>query len=807
MNVSALKRRATLAAVCAVSLMAWHFCIGSPVTAAEEEIPSLQDLVQPVGEETAEGEAEEAKPKFPPRLSIEEANREGQYLLAPGPLCFFDVPNAQGFGANLKEAAFMQLMDEKKVEMFFKSNDFGPGQLFTDLPPAYSSSESIELLAAARRLADPFFDNNRRLLFAVYRIEGEGLVSVLLADIGRDRQEPHDKIIAVRDEFLDETPNFVLDESEHGGDYIDVIRNDAGGAELAYGIVRNFAVVATSAAEAKRILKAGAEGRGDEDLSRSVAYADMGTYTDGESQLKGFVDLTGIRTVAEQNALPTATEMLGLTTDVVGHGGAGGSGPQLMYYDIRAENGKVIENVVSPARTPAGVEPGIPARLADMLKTPAELGADGPDWITPRLIPYQPDVVLMAQVKPGKFSEFLAIDDEKRFGSSPYAQELSKSVPETLKRLVLQVLQNNLDTVLGGEVTFALLPARQEKRHWLVAMSVSSVSVAETSFATFQPVSDINGVKIRSMDPGNWNDSPCWAVFDQTVFTHIKTIFGNVGQSCMVIASNGELLQDTIDQVTALSSLADNKDFIAQARAAGKDAGMVVYLNLPGMIGREYVNIPSELKSYYPRMKGVSNLPPMSLANKYAFGFGIGVTAKPGEAHCRSTITGPMPLMPALAATLTLKFPRWVRERSRQQQRTSRENLGRIWLELQTYATQRGHFPESYEVLRSLFPEEKRDRIFTSDAAIDYLGEEAAQRSYDYLPGLRATDAPDLPVVWEQQPWHWEYSGMFPEGDNRPTESGAYQRYRLVLRLDGTITAYSEEQFRKYVLPRLRARQ
>lgn len=774
----------------------------------EEELPSFRDLVKPLLEERGGAQSADEGPKFPPRLSVAEANLEGQYLLAPGPLCYLTVPNARALTDGLGTTAIAGLLREERVERFFKSNDFGVGQLFTDLPPAYASEDSVELLIAARRFVLPFLSSSRRVHFAVYRHETEGMLMVFLADIGRDRQEAFDAMIATRDAFLEQSLNLVVDESPHDADFIDVIRADNVDTELAYGIVRNFAVVCTSAAEARAILKAGLEGRGDDELSRSIAYADMGTYTDGESMLKGFIDLRSIRNAAHVNALPTASEMLALSVDFFGQGSAGG-GPRVIYYDLRSSDGKVVENVVSPIRTGDTAKPGVPARVASLCVPSEQLPTEGADWITPRLIPYQPEFVVMAHTVPQQLSEFLALPDAERLGESPYAQELSVRTPEVFKQIVNEILKDQRDNVLGGEVALAVLPARVDVGSgWLIALSVKSVAGANAAFAGYNPVAEANGVAIRSMSgPGEWEGNPCWAVFDQTVFTHLKSIFGQTGQSCMVVASSGELMQDTIDQVTALSSLADNKDFVARVRDAGRSSSMVTYLNLRGMIGRGYVHVPSALKRYYPRLEGVSNLPPMSLVNSYATGFGIGTTVKTGAPSITSTLVGPAPLMPGLAGLMTLKFPLWVRERSRLHQRYSRENLGRIWIELQTFATQRGHFPESYDDLRNLFEEEARAATFTSDAAVDYLGAEAAQRSYNYLPGLRATDEPDLPVVWESEAWHYEYSGMFPEDDSDPKEEGVYRRYRLVLRLDGTIKAYSEDAFRRHVLPRIRARE
>ena len=790
----------TLLWACAVPLL----LAGMGFAADDGELPSLKDLEHPAKSEKGESKKKE-EIKYPRRLTIEEANLQPQYLLPPGPLCYMDVPNGETLGQSFDETSIALLLANQRVKTFFKDNPLNSKSLFSDLPPAYTSAEGITLLMGGRYLAEAFLRAPRRVVVAVYRVPGRGLAVVFLADIGRNREAPFKELEIRRDKFLEGNANFVVNMSKHSDDFIDVIRSDDESSELAYGIVRNYALVCTNVAFAQDLLAAA--GQEQKGLSGSVAYADLGTYTDSKAQLRGFINLRGILDEARANILPDATEMLDLTCDVLGRGGAGG-GPSMIYYDLRAEGKRVIEHIVSPTQVNEGENEGkgIPARLREICKPAEDLANGQSDWVTPRLVPYQSNLFMAAHVRPSELSTFFTIRKNEHFGKSPYAKELSRTIPKALGRVISEDLGPKIDEILSGEVGLALLPQREKRRDWILALAVTNAAEAERLFSD-RPASESNGVKIYS-SPGEWRKQVCWAVFDQSVFKHITSVFQKVPSSCAVITSTGVMMEETIDQVTTISSLADNKDFLAQIKVVGRDQSMLWYLNLPGITNREYANTPRRIRTYFPRLTNLSNLPPMTMVSRHATGIASGISVNPANPYCRSTIVSPGPTIPAIAGLMTMHFPSWVRERSRKYQKDSRDNLGRVWLALQTYATQRGHYPESLAELKKHTPDKNWKKLLTCEAAIDYLGaEEAVRQSYKYVPGMRTTDEPDLPIIYESDAWHYEYSGMVPTGDDLPQEEGDYQSYRLVLRLDGTIKAYSQEDFKKKVLPRLRSRE
>ncbi|MBN2713796.1 MAG: hypothetical protein JXR97_15365, partial [Planctomycetes bacterium] len=646
---------------------------------AEGDLPSIKDLVKPAaGEENTGVAGEEEKPKFPGKLSIEEANLEAQYILPGKPICFIEVPNVMTLTDSFDQTKLAQLLAHEKVKYFFKNTPLGLQGLFTDLPPAYTSQQGIQLIVAGEHFIENFAHKDSRAVLGVYNTEENGLCAAFLINIGQNRKEPFETLQKARDSFLDEFPNYAMVESDHSDDFIDVIKADDESAELAYGIVRNYVVISTNAAFARAILKSGADGKREDALSSSPEYKDMGSYTDGKAHLRGYLDLRGVLGQIRSSALPTAGDMIDLVTDLIGRGTTreGRDGPGLTYYDLTVAGDGVKEHLVSPVAVNTDEKVGLPARLQAACVPEGELGEGGADWVTPQLVPYQPEFYIAGKVKPTGLSDFLNIRDNMQFGASPYAMELSSAIPASLTKVMNVYIGDAAPKILDGEVAFALLPKRNEVRNWVIVLSVKSASSTELRFSGLKAVSESNGVKIHCEESEGWEKKQCWAVFDQSVFKHIKSIRRGVSSSCLVFTSSGSMMQEIVDQAITISSLANNKDFTVRLGGLGENNSVVWYFNVPGMIGREYINTQAIVKRYFPRLKSISNLPPMSLINKESYGVVGGVNVQAGGSYCRSTILGPAPVVPSVVGMMTMQFPVWVRDRSRAYQLDSRARLG-----------------------------------------------------------------------------------------------------------------------------------
>ncbi|MCX7934117.1 MAG: hypothetical protein N3A66_02535, partial [Planctomycetota bacterium] len=321
----------------------------------------------------------------------------------------------------------------------------------------------------------------------------------------------------------------------------------------------------------------------------------------------------------------------------------------------------------------------------------------------------------------------------------------------------------------------------------------------EEIFASREAVKEVGGLKIYSLEKDKWESTPCWAIFSENLFHKLTT-------SYLVIASSGTWLQALVDQVTVLTlPLAENKDFQNQSAAFDKDSSVICYYNLPEEMAALRRHLPQVIRDHFKGIPSISTIrPPFG---DYLGGAMAAAAIRPGEAICRWTVSTPLAMVPSLAGILAVKMPVWIRERERAQETRSRRNLGEIWLTLQNYATLHGRFPDSFADLQALFPEARRASLFVCEGALAETENvaEAAKISYQYVPRLRPTDEQDMPILYEGGAWHWDYEGMYPPpgSDRKRKEDGEYCRWRLVLRLDGTIQAYSEEDFKRQVLPRL----
>jgi hypothetical protein len=758
---------------------------------AEETLPSIG---LPQKEEAKPGAAGEAdKEVFPRKLEINEMVQDAGAILPQDPCVYLECANGEESGRIFSSSSFAEFLGDKRISAFFQENPITWQNLFTDLPEPYSRPDKISLFTNGYTLSNSLMSTSGKVALAIYAGE-EKADAVFLSQVGRDRKQAFEKLVAWRDAFLGNNPNFLVEEGAHEDDYLDVIRSEERTCELALGIVRDFVVVSTNAELAKRLLSAAADKSGG--LAQSPAYLKLGGGTSSQAAAKGFIDLRRLLQYTRLQQLPGAVDMIDFVSDVVGRGR---TGQDVIYYDLNVENKSMIEHLVSPAAVDLERNelPGLPARLLQVCQPAPEKWDIG----STRLMPYQPDFFLAAQIKPSTFASLLEV--AQPFGSSDFATQLAIMLPETVKRLLTQDLKASTDDILRGEMSLALLPVQDETRPWIFAFDLHSAEKAAEVFAHRTPADETGGVKIFTA-AGNdrWEEAECYAVIDQARFQ-------NLPYSYLLVTSSGKLMQNILDQATAISAtLKDNKDFADRLAALGGGHSLVWYYNLPAVISHEYQDLAETVNAFFPRIKTITRRPPIPVVSQHMPGVACGVALLQEAEQCRTTLVSPTAVAPTLSGMLALNMPRWVRERARLYLSRSRSNIGKMWLELQTYATQRGHYPESLAEFRELFPKERRASLFACPAAVEKVGYDAAlEQSYLYLSGLRTNDEPDLPILYEGAPWHSEYRDMLQPQGPQPTESGPYSQWRLVLHLDGTISAYSEEEFQAEILPRIRARE
>ncbi len=775
--------------------MAAMLCAGL----AAAEVPLLSEMEKKKSEQAAEG-GDAEKLRHPRELSVEEINFDVTAFLPAGALFYLEAANGAQLVDALAGTSLRDLLKDSRTRDFLKDTPLSFANLFRDLPPAYSRPEVVSLWQGMWQISSAFAAAPGKVLLAAYPGGRHGLQVIFLAQGGRERKAEFDEIQRLVEIFLQECPDFIADESPHEDDYVDVLRSSDRKVELAVGFLRHFVLVANSGSLARHILAAAKAESHPKPLQGSTMYRELEKTVDSKAHVRGFFDLRGMARQTEECGLLEAAAWLNLAGDVAGRGKEDGC----VYYDLFLDGKRFIEHIYSPT---ASEEAELPGRL-QMVCRPA--AGEAREWATARLVPNQPAPLcyLAIQAHPEQLANFLK--SSMPFGRSLYAGELAAAIPPALvvkdpsqqkegKRGALDELAGQENALLAGEAALALFASVENVTPWLIILTLRQPAQAEELLASRDPVKNLGGLKLYSFEKEKWESSPCWAIFSENIFHKLST-------SYLVIASSGAWLQALVDQVTVLTlPLAENKDFQNQSAAFDKDSNIICYYNLPEEMAALRRHLPQVIREHFKGIPSISTVRPPFV--DYLSGAMAAATVRAGEPLCRWTLASPLAMMPSMAGLLAIKMPVWIRERERMQETRSRRNLGEIWLTLQNYATLHGRFPDSLADLQALFPEARRASLFVCEGALAEVESvaDAAKISYQYVPRLQPTDEQDMPILYEGGAWHWDYEGMYPPpGSNRKRkEDGEYRRWRLVLRLDGTIQAYSEDDFMRQVMPRL----
>jgi hypothetical protein len=424
-------------------------------------------------------------------------------------------------------------------------------------------------------------------------------------------------------------------------------------------------------------------------------------------------------------------------------------------------------------------------------------------WSAPAVLPYQPNPVFMflAQLE-GRMLGGILRQERRIFGLSRDLEHFSMP-PEA--RLLLS---NDLLEILTGEVALAFYPptsGEEGEQSWIMVLPCTENPTRRLIRSASQV--DYNGGTIMSQEEQEWRTAPCWTPISADAFRRANGNF-------LVISSEGNLIINTIDQLVSGQPFTANKDFAASVATAESEHGLLFYYNVPEVVAREYPNLPRIMRSLYPRSSGLNSRPPLALLRRHAKGItGAIAPFLPDTSFTRVTVQAPIPTLGALAANILLRFPADLRMQGRAAMAKSRENLQTLWLRLQLYSSRFGHFPETLadlaaEMQTNMLPDEIAD-ILTAPAALGTLTpEEAVAGSYIYTAGITPSDEPDIPVLYESQPWSQDFTGMFPsDADRAPSESGDFLPYRQYIRLDGDLNSMPEDRFQARVVRRMEERE
>lgn len=400
-----------------VSAMAMLFA-GAAVAA---EVPLLSEMEKKKTEQAAEVAGGE-KARYPRELSVEETNFDITAFLPAGALFYLEVANGAQAVEALAGTALGDLLKDARTRDFLKDTPISFASLFRDLPPAYSRAEVVNLWRGMWQIASAFIAAPGRVLLASYAGGAQGIQIVFLAQGSRERKAEFEEIQRRIEVFLQECPDFIVDESPHEDDYVDVLRSGDRKVELAVGFLRHFVLVANSGKLARHLLAAFREEGHPKPLHDSTMYREMEKTVDSKAHLRGFFDLRAMVQQMEKCGLLEAAAWLNLAGDVAGRGKEG----EGIYYDLFIDGKRFVEHIYSPTSSEEG---DLPARLQTVCRPP--MGEAG-EWLTAHLVPNQPAPLyyMAIQAHPTQLVNFLK--SSMPFGRSLYAVELAAALPPAL---------------------------------------------------------------------------------------------------------------------------------------------------------------------------------------------------------------------------------------------------------------------------------------------------------------------------------------------------------------------------------------
>lgn len=757
---------------------------GAPLAALD--VPLLSELRKPVEEKPVEVEAE---PIAPSAVSPERRVNDPAVLCPEGAVWYMAVPDATRLRNDWEVSPAGELAADPAIARMFRNNRFGLNFLFSDLPVSIITPQRVGAAAGALELARAIAGMSEDMSMACY-IDPDGEFQFLfLFDVGLVREPAFDLMKDWETSFLVSNPGTKIQRGDHSGNYIDIWTLRAGeeslrSADVAAGFAENMAVVsnnATLAASCLNLLSGGAsiaDSRWGKRLAASVPVS-------GAADVVGFVRMDAM--LEGLDATPIAKNAVLAWADLVGSGGGTG---EALYYGLQFVKDGSRETYLLPNSNPIA-SPSLLELLGKRLQRPPN------GWTTPSVMPYQPNPSLyVAAMLDGRQLGGWLRQERRLFGQSPsYAFD----VPESVR----PIFTNEVITLLTGEIGIAFFPSPTGS-DWLMVLPTRSNPDSLLARAT--SMVDRASATIRSAAE-DWRNSPAWTTASPGNFRRLTG-------SYLFVASRGDVLLSTIDQLAAGTSFAANRDFIRAMSQAEAEQGLLFYLNIPEVLVREYPNLSSIMRSVYPRSSGFNSRPPLALLRRYAKGL-LGVIAPAGEngEFTRLTIQAPMPSFGALVTSVVLRFPMSLRADGRAAMAKSRENMQGLWMRLQLYSSRFGHFPESLADLaadmRLNTPDDEIRSMMVAPAALSRMpSSEAATASYRYLSGVTPNDEPDIPLIYEAQPWSEDFAGMYPTEPNRaPAERGDFQQYRQFIRLDGTVVTMPEKRFQDIVVPRLADRE
>lgn len=762
------------------------FCI---VAIAAEAVPPLKDLRKPV-EPTLVDEDEE--PVVPGPVAEGARISDPARICPPNAVWYLAVPDANRLSTDWNASPPGKLSNEPAMIRTFRNNRFGLNHLFGDLPESIVTPERIQSISAALELSQVWTKMAEKIAMACYIDKDGGFSFLFLFDVGTNRVPAFEIMSGWETSFFLSNPGLDVVRGDHSGNFLDIWRlknksNAKKPSEVAAGFINNMAIVSNNPQIAATCMELAAGGEnlaGSQWGQRLAASIPTSSSADAVAYLRMDALLEGLKNT------PLARNSVAGWADYFGHGGQNG---EAIYYGLQFTEEGTRETFLLPSADESA--------SASLLELLAKRLKPVQRWTAHTVIPYQPNPAFyMSAMIEGRQLGGLLKQDTRLFGVS------SSSAAFAMPAETRALFTNELVTLLTGEIGMSFFPGTEKAPGgWL--MAIPCTSNPSPLLKKSDIVNERNGTSIYSK-AGDWRNETTWSVASSSTFRRLNGHF-------LLVASKGDLIIAALDQLMSGSSFASNKDFSRMISQTEAGQGLLFYMNIPEIVVRQYPNLSYIMRMIYPRSAGLNSRPPLALLRRYSRGL-LGVIAPNGDGEAdftRVTVQAPVPSFGMLAAGTVLGFPLRLRADGRIAMETSRENLKNLWLRLHLYASRFGHFPDTLDDLvsdmRMTMTDEEIRSMMTAPAALSRLSpEEAATGSYKYLSGVTPNDEPDLPVIYEAEPWSDDFAGMYPRNTSRgPSESGDYQPYRQMILLNGQVVVTTEKRFQEVIVKRLRERE
>ena len=789
-------RAAMVDSLLQILLFAAFFC-GSPLFAREAPVPN--DLRQPGEKADAAAEIrEQVKPAAVP------ANRmisDPLQICPPDALWYFASPDMKTASAHWRESPLAHFLGEPRVRQMITNNPFNLVSLFSDLPRSVIILDRVKAVSAGIDLAERLAPLASTVATAGY-FDAKGDFSfLLLLDVGSNRVPAFDALTEWEGQLYGQHIGISVKAGDHSGNYIDVwtlpaADGESRSAEIAAGFAENYAFITNDSVRGAAVvdLVSGGDALVASTLGRRFAAAQEFKRGQGSSRgpdATGFVRLGA--TMSGFTGNPITRAALRSWATLLG----GDEENEAFFYGVRLSRERSQETYLVPIGANQGGIPTVPGIVASLLRPAGE-------WTVSSAFPYQPSPMFFTS----SMCDKAGLSRMLRSENGLFNRSVFPSLPDEVRSFLTDAVVDRFT----GEIGMAYFSSDQGQGRpqappppapWLLAFAVDSDVQAYLPRAT--QMLEKSGITIRS-ESQDWRAGVCWATIPASTSRRLRGNF-------LVVASTGDLLGVAIEQILSGATFADSKDFVSALNSAEPNQGLLFYLNTADILVREFSNFSYIMRTIFPRSSGLNSRPPLNLFRRYARGL-LGVVA-PGDAggFLRVTVQAPCPSLWALALYTVVDFPRSLRDSGRRAMEKSRDNLTKLWLKLQLFSSRNGHFPADIEELavdmrNNGMTQDDINSILIAPAADYRIGKEAAlKRSYLFVNGIMPNDEPDIPLVYEAEPWTDDFAGRHPSDGSPPRDSGNYISFRQFIQLDGTICTVPESKFQDEVLKRLEERE